>query len=125
MASGLSISWSRYSGSSSEARRCSSSSSSCSSGLASLRVKLSAGFDIGTRRVLDRFQLALARDPRSFRLYRRAILLLQPVQPIRPPAALMLRRSFDEGLERAARSVIDPILVLPRGRRVHDACDMA
>src|SRR5689334_5958790 len=125
MASGLAISWSRYSGSSSDARRWSSSSSSCSSGRARRSARLSARFDIGSRRVLDRLELAFARDARALRLHRRGVLLLQPFEPVRPPAALVLLGTVDELLERGRVLVASPILILLRRGRVHHAGNMA
>src|SRR4051794_19797752 len=124
IASGLASSSSRYSGSSREARRCSSSSSPRSSGLASRSVRLSARFDIRSRRVLDRLELPLPGHARAVGPHRLRILLLQPLKPIRPPAPFVLDGAFDELVESVGRAVVDPILVLVRRGRVHDARDV-
>src|SRR5215218_6999363 len=82
-------------------------------------------FDIAPGCLLDGLELAFTRYARSGGLYRRVILLLQPSQPIRPPASFMLLRARDEVLERSAWPVVHPILIFLRGRRVHDTGDMA
>src|SRR6478672_7175968 len=124
-ASGCSISWSRYSRSSNEARHCSASSTSCSSGWAYRSVTVSPGFDITPRRILDRLELTLARHARAIGLHGFAVLRLEPVEPVGPPAALMLLGALDELFERGRVLVVDPILVLLRRGRVHHARDVA
>src|SRR5262245_39572292 len=87
-------------------------------------VSASARFDIGAWRILDRLELALARNARAGRFHYRRILLLQPAEPVRPPAPLMLRRAFDERIQRLQRPVVDPELILLGGRRIDDPGDV-
>src|SRR3954467_9656094 len=85
----------------------------------------SARFDIASGSVLDRFQLAGARNARTIGLHGRRVLRLDPFEPVGPPTALVLLGAVDERLERAARSIVGPVLILLRGRRVDHAGDMA
>src|SRR4051794_40049727 len=84
----------------------------------------SARFDIAPRGVLDRFELPFAGNARPLRLQPRRILRLDPREPVRPPAPLVLLGAFDERLQRAARRVVDPILIFLRRWRIDHACDM-
>src|SRR5438874_10107477 len=84
----------------------------------------SARFDIASGSGLDRLELALPWDPRAVGLHRRAILRLDPFEPVRPPAALVLLGAVDERLERVAWLIVGPILILLRGGRVDHARDM-
>src|SRR6187402_3094314 len=81
--------------------------------------------DIASRRVFDRLELALAGNASPFRIHRFGRPGPDPVEPVGPPATLLLRRSFDEAFERAARTVVDPVAIFVRRGRVDDAGDMA
>src|SRR3954465_13624315 len=64
---------------------------------------------IASRCVLDRLVLRAAGLTRG---HGRAVLLLDPVDPVRPPRARMLRRLLDPLVEAADRIVAGPVLVL-------------
>src|SRR3954447_22263952 len=84
----------------------------------------SARFDIAARGIFDRLELALAGDARPLRLHRGRVLRLDPLEPVRPPAPLVLLGALDERLQRAAWRVVDPILVLLRRGVIDHASDV-
>src|SRR4051794_15232441 len=84
----------------------------------------SACSDITPRRILDRLELALAGDARHVGFDGRAVLLLEPLQPVGPPASFVLGRAVDEGFQGPARQIVDPILVLVRRWRVDHTSDV-
>src|SRR3546814_1281078 len=82
-------------------------------------------FDVAAGRVLDRLLLASAGDARAFGGGFRVILLRDPADPVRPPAALGLGRARDKIAERRGLIVAGPILIFARCGRVDHARDMA
>src|SRR2546430_647799 len=85
----------------------------------------SARFDIGSRRILDGFELAFSGNARPLGRHSGAVLLREPLEPVRPPASFVLHGLVDERLQALSWLVIGPILVLLRGWRVHDPGDVA
>src|SRR3546814_5346739 len=71
-------------------------------------------FDVAAGRVLNRLLLAFSGDACAFGSGFRGILLRDPADPVRPPAALGLGRARDKIVERRGLIVAGPILIFAR-----------